>query len=107
MKLYLAAILATVFLENFSVHILRGAAGSQIMPRSLCTAVEVRRMKLEVLDSYKILKNKQIVVLITKKGIELCMPSEHLWVKKAIHHLDRKAALANPKSTTSPECVTN
>ncbi|XP_016848077.2 lymphotactin [Anolis carolinensis] len=107
MKLYLAAILATVFLENFSVHILKGASGSQIIPRSHCTRLETKRIKLVELVSYKRLNNEPVVILINNKGIKICMSSEHTWAKKAIRHLDRKAALAKLKGPTSPEAVTS
>ncbi|KAH0625009.1 hypothetical protein JD844_033012 [Phrynosoma platyrhinos] len=109
MKLYVAAILAIVFFENLSMHIVRGAFGSQTMAQSFCQDLRKKPIKLENIDRYEKLTNRPVeaVIITTKKGDKVCVSPEERWVKKAIHQLEQKAALAQLKSSSSPKAVIN
>ncbi|XP_013924779.1 PREDICTED: cytokine SCM-1 beta-like [Thamnophis sirtalis] len=91
MKLYLAIILAISFLENFEVNIIRGTLGSQTLAHNSCVNLHTEEINIRRLESYEIHHHpKKVVILITKRGVKVCVPHDASWVNDRIRNLDQR-----------------
>ncbi|XP_070607820.1 lymphotactin-like [Erythrolamprus reginae] len=99
MRLYLAIILAISFLANFKVHIIRGTFGSQPLPVNSCLDLRTEEINIRNLENYEVHHHpKKVVILITKRGVKVCVPHDAPWVNDAIRKLDKKNRKTNRRT---------
>ncbi|XP_008106056.2 cytokine SCM-1 beta [Anolis carolinensis] len=107
MRPYMAAILAIAFLESFSVSIIRETMASQTMARSSCiplqsTEINIRR----IIDYIEQTRPVKAVILITRRGVKICVPHNLPWVKETIKKLKQKKT-SKQKKITRPIAATS
>ncbi|XP_042315505.1 lymphotactin-like [Sceloporus undulatus] len=108
MKLYVAAILAIVFLENFNVHIVRETLGSQTMALSSCVDLDPSVIHIRRLADYEIQTRPiKAVILITRRGVKVCVPHDRDWVKEVVKKLDERKAKKEKMTIRRPTAVTS
>ncbi|XP_009072097.1 PREDICTED: lymphotactin-like, partial [Acanthisitta chloris] len=77
MKLQAAAILVIFWLGIFTVHTVKGSAGSQSMRKFSCVSLSTRQLNIQNLVRYE---RQQVpvnaVLFITTKGIKICVHAE-------------------------------
>nr|XP_009673463.1 PREDICTED: lymphotactin-like [Struthio camelus australis] len=91
MKLQAAAILVIFWLGVFTVHTVRGSAGSQPMRKFACVNLSTQRLNIRQLVNYE---KQQVpvnaIMFITEKGIKICVHPDQKWVQTAIKKIDQK-----------------
>ncbi|XP_034971515.1 lymphotactin isoform X2 [Zootoca vivipara] len=101
MKFYMAAILAIVFLELFSVCIIRGTLGSQTMALDSCVDLQTDEINIRRIAAYTTqTRPVKAVILITRRGVKVCVPHDLPWVTKTMNYLDRKKAIQQRRTTS-------
>ncbi|XP_034271140.1 lymphotactin-like [Pantherophis guttatus] len=91
MRLYLAIILAISFLENFKVLIIRGTLGSQPLAVNSCLSLHTEEINIKQLEHYEKHEHpRKVVILITRRGVKICVPHDAPWVNNAIRKLNKK-----------------
>ncbi|XP_062983787.1 lymphotactin-like [Elgaria multicarinata webbii] len=107
MKLYVAAILAISFLENFKVCIVRGAVGVQTIAQSTCDDFQSEEIKYKSVIGYERLENSPLeaVILMLRKGAKVCVRPDLPWVKKIIRLRDAKTRKRKRKTSRSAATI--
>nr|XP_028582451.1 lymphotactin-like [Podarcis muralis] len=101
MKLYTAAILTIAFFELFSVYIITGTLGSQTMALDSCITLDTNEMNIRRFASYTTqTRPVKAVILITRRGVKVCVPHDLPWVTKTMNYLDRKKAIQQRRTTS-------
>ncbi|XP_062983708.1 lymphotactin-like [Elgaria multicarinata webbii] len=107
MKLYVAAILAISFLENFKVFIFKGTFGSQTLALSSCVDLDSRVINIQRIADYETQTRPiKAVIFITKSGVKVCVPHNLPWVKRHINKLKRRTTKKQKIITPRPKAVT-
>ncbi|XP_010074370.1 PREDICTED: lymphotactin-like [Pterocles gutturalis] len=93
MKLHAAAILIIFWLGVFTVHTVKGSAGSQPMRKFSCVSLFTQQLNIRQLVSYE---KQQVpvnaIMFITTKGIKICVSPDQKWVQAAMKKIDQKRA---------------
>ncbi|XP_032909169.1 lymphotactin-like [Catharus ustulatus] len=93
MKLHTAAILLLFWLGIFTVHTVKGSAGTQRMNKYRCVNLSTNRLNIQNLVSYE---RQQVptdaIMFITARGIRICVSANQKWVQTAINHIDQRRA---------------
>ncbi|NWH35727.1 XCL1 protein, partial [Chloropsis hardwickii] len=94
MKLHTAAILLFFWLGIFTVHTVKGNAGSQSMPKFSCVNLSTKQLNIRNLVSYeKRHLPTNAIIFLTAGGIRICVSPNQKWVQAAIKRIaERRAA---------------
>ncbi|NXM66458.1 CCL7 protein, partial [Serilophus lunatus] len=90
MKLHAAAILVLFWLSVFTVHTVKGSAGSQSMTKFQCVDLSPKQLKIRNLKSYEKQTQTNAVMFVTTNGIKICVRSDQKWVQHAMKKIDEK-----------------
>ncbi|KFP27868.1 Lymphotactin, partial [Colius striatus] len=91
MKLHAATILVIFWLGVFTVHMVKGSAGSQPMRNLSCVSLSTKQLNIRNLINYE---KQQVpvnaIMFITTKGIRICVSPNQKWVQVAMKKIDQK-----------------
>ncbi|XP_027760179.1 C-C motif chemokine 7-like [Empidonax traillii] len=90
MKLHTAAILVILCLGIFTVHTVKGSAGSQSMRKAHCVDLHTKQLSIRNLVGYKRHTQANAVMFITRDGIKICVNADQKWVQNAMKKIKEK-----------------